>query len=90
MAFIKSIGKVYFNNIGFDLHENEDGTATIRPVKLGHDLPGWEWKKFESLEAAENWIDKQWTDNLTAVGFVSKLQDIMMVSGTKVLRRNKM
>jgi hypothetical protein len=51
--FIRSIGGCYVANIGFDLYENKNGTATVRPVKLGNDFPKPKWLTFPNLEAAE-------------------------------------
>lgn len=55
--FIRSIGRCLVNGYGFDLYENEDGTATVRPVKLYRDLPKSKWVKFDSLESAEKAIE---------------------------------
>lgn len=62
-TFIKSIGGVRFNNLGADLYENNNGTATIRFDKLTHDLPKKHWMKFDSLESAEQFIEKKQGSN---------------------------
>ena len=74
-TYIRSIGKCYVNGIGFDLHVNPDGTANIRPVKLSRDLPPKLWKKFDNLEAAENFIDEIDNDDLTGAGLVDALKN---------------
>jgi hypothetical protein len=55
--FIRSIGNCRVNGIGFDLYENKDDTATIRPNRLGADFPNRSWIKFDSVESAEAAID---------------------------------
>ncbi len=56
-TFIRIIGRASWNGYGFDLYENKDGSATIRPTRNGNDLPTRFWKKFESIKAAENKIE---------------------------------
>ena len=56
--FIRSIGNCLVNNFGFDLYENKDGTAVIRPVKLRRDFPSKHWIRFDSLEDAEKTIER--------------------------------
>lgn len=74
--FIRSIGKCYVNNIGFDIYENQDGTAHIRPTKQGgHDLPRKYWETFASVEDAEAFVDQHDSGDLTGAGLVQKLKD---------------
>lgn len=75
-TLIRCIGKCYVNRFGFDLYENDDGTAHIRPTKQGgHDLPRKYWKVFNSLESAESFIEHQDEDGLTGAGLVQKLKN---------------
>ena len=73
--FIKSIGNCYVNSIGFDLYENKSGTATIRPIKAhGIDFPKRDWINFDSLDEAEEFIEKVAGDS-TGAEKVSKLKE---------------
>lgn len=56
-TFIKTIGRCAVNGLSFDLYENDDSSATIRPVKNGHDLPRKQWRKFENVDAATSAVD---------------------------------
>jgi hypothetical protein len=71
--FIRSIGGCYVANIGFDLYENKNGSATVRPIKLGHDFPKTKWLKFKDLAAAEAAIDSI-SPGLTGAQRVAALQ----------------
>lgn len=73
--FIRMIGRAYFNNVGFDVYENEDGSATVRPVKLWHDFPKKHWIKFDSLDHLEEWLDKI---DLSGVELVAALQELWL------------
>jgi hypothetical protein len=73
--FIKSIGRCYVNNIGFDLYENKDKSATIRPLKLGHQFPKKYWFKFDSLILAEEFIDNI---NLHGASLVQHLKEVLL------------
>ena len=70
-TFIRTISKTRYNSIGFDVYENKDGSATIRPEKLGHDLPSKHWVKFDSLNAIEKFIE---SIDMTGVQLVFELQ----------------
>ena len=56
--FIRTIGRAALNGFHFDLYENKNGTATIRPARNLHDLPPKHWVKFKSLDEVETMIDK--------------------------------
>ena len=56
--FIRTIGKCAVNGISFDLYENKDSSATIRPVKNGHTFPRASWLGFDGLEQAEAEVDQ--------------------------------
>lgn len=45
-VYLRSIGGCFYNNIGFDLYINKDNSYTVRPNKLGHDLPSSKFIKF--------------------------------------------
>lgn len=55
--FIKSIGNCRVNNIGFDVYENKDGSATIVPEKLTKNLPKKFWVRFENLNSLNIYLD---------------------------------
>lgn len=46
--FLTTLG--YFNNFGFHLYANKNGSFTLRPVKLGHDLPSKNFIQFNSYQ----------------------------------------
>ncbi len=56
--YITCVGRSRVNNFSFDLYENKDGSASIRPCKLGHDLPTTTWLTYKSVDEARDYIDK--------------------------------
>ena len=56
-TFQRSIGNCTLNGIGFDLYENKNGSAAVRPVNRTVDFPRKHWLTFDSLAAAERSID---------------------------------
>lgn len=76
--FIRSIGKCYVNRIGFDLYQNQDYSATIRPTTPAKDFPKGKWIKFESLEDAESWIDSIDKDEYTGASLVQAIKNVIM------------
>lgn len=79
--FIRSIGSMYVNRQGVDLYENKDGSATLRPTKIGgHDLPIVFWKKFNSIDDAESFIEEMKEERLTTAGLVLKLFNFLTAS----------
>ncbi|HBF46199.1 MAG TPA: hypothetical protein DDW91_06865 [Shewanella frigidimarina] len=71
-TYIRTIAKIRFNNVGFDIYENKNGTATIRPENLGSDFPKSKWIDFDSLEELEEFIDGL---GMTGVSLIAHLQD---------------
>lgn len=55
--YITCVGRARINNFSFDVHENKDGSASIRPNKLGHDLPTKTWLTYESVDDALAYIE---------------------------------
>lgn len=76
--FIRTIGNTASNGISFDLYENKDASATIRPVRNMTDLPRKKWQKFDSLEAAENRIDDICGNDLFGAQRVAKLKEVWL------------
>ena len=56
--FTRTVGRISYNGYSFRLYENKDGSATLKPVKNGHDLPKINWRTFKNLEEAECKIDE--------------------------------
>lgn len=56
--YISCVGRSRVNNFSFDIHENKDGSASIRANKLGHDLPTRTWLTYGSLEEAKDFIEE--------------------------------
>ncbi|WP_045860290.1 hypothetical protein [Teredinibacter purpureus] len=73
--FIRSIGKCAVNGIGFDIYENKNGSATIRPTKMNSDLPRKFWKTFDGADKLESFIDQHDNQHLTGAGLVQALKD---------------
>jgi len=74
--FIRSIGNCLVNNYGFDLYENENGTATIRPVKLSRDLPRKMWLTYDSIDDAEAAINDMAGEDSEGAQRVKRLIDV--------------
>lgn len=55
--FIRTIGKCAVNDISFDVYENKDGSATVRPNNRGTDFPKSKFIKFDSLDVMDVEID---------------------------------
>jgi len=71
--FIRSIGRCYVNGVGFDLYQNSDGSATIRPTRI--DGRGYRkrcWLKFSSLGRAESFIE---SFECEGASLIQKLKD---------------
>jgi len=77
-TFIRAIGRCAVNGISFDVYENKDGSATVRPVQKGTDFPRPSWRNYESLEELENTIDKLVGEDLTGASRVQKLKEIWL------------
>lgn len=58
MSYISCVGRSRVNGFSFDIHENKDGSASIRPNKLGHDLPTTTWLTYNSVEQAKDYIEE--------------------------------
>lgn len=56
--YITCVGRARINNFSFDIHENKDGSASIRANKLGHDLPKKTWLTYSSVEEAKDYIEE--------------------------------
>ena len=72
--YIRTIGDVYVNYICFDIYENKDGSATIRPCKAGSDFPRKKWICFESLEALEANLELNNEHDLSGAALVHYLK----------------
>ena len=56
--FIRIIGGCSFNGFGFDIYENKNGSATVRPTKNGNHMPTKKWINYESIERLESALDQ--------------------------------
>lgn len=56
--YITSVGRSRVNSFSFDIHENKDGSASIRANKLGHDLPTTTWLTYKSVDKARNHVEE--------------------------------
>lgn len=55
--YITCVGRARVNGFSFDVHENKDGSASIRPNKLMHDLPTATWLTYDSVDDALGFIE---------------------------------
>lgn len=61
--WLRPVGNTLLANYGFDLYINKDASYTLRPVKLGNDLPANKFVKFNTYEDFLNVCeDKQGVD----------------------------
>lgn len=74
--FVRSIGRCLVNNVGFNLHDDDCG-ATIRPVKMWSDYPKRYWLTFDTLEEAEEYLERVGQDREGA-DLVQRLKDVIL------------
>lgn len=56
--YITCVGRARINDFSFDVHENKNGSASIRPNKLGYDLPTATWLTYDSVDDALEFIEE--------------------------------
>ena len=77
-TFIRNIGMARLNGFGADLYENTNGTASIRFDKNTNPLPSRTNLIFDSLELAEEFIERNKGSN-----GVNTLNNILMKADIK-------
>ena len=90
-TYITCVGRARVNNFSFDVHENKNGSASIRPNKLGHDLPPKTWLTYKSVDDAKDYIEEVcgdlegaeramyfWNNSGTAEKIKEKEDDVVM------------
>lgn len=80
MGFIRTIGNCALNGYSFDVYENKNGSATIRPVKSMSDFPRPQWMTFKDLDSLENWVENRCGD-VVGAGRVQILKGIFLGGG---------
>lgn len=56
-TYITCVGRSRVHDFSYDVHENKDGSASIRANKLGHDLPTKTWLTYDSVDEALGYIE---------------------------------
>lgn len=75
--FIRTIGKCSFNGYSFDVYENTNGSATIRPCRFSNTLPAPNFILFDSLNNLEKKLNDICGD-LEGVDRVRKLIEVYL------------